>query len=132
MKKLLCLALTLLLVLSLVGCGKISATVEITCDTSQVYTTADIHDTMDVAKAYFRRHFDGCTMTALGYIGDEKQKLMEEYAKQYGGEVIVMVGDFETGSDAGTLNANSTYRNYQWILLRDEDGSWSHADHGYG
>ena len=132
MKKILCLALTVLLALSLTGCGKISSSMEITCDTSQVYTTTDIHDAMDVAKAYFRRHFDGCTMTALGYIGDEKQKLMEEYAEQYGGEVIVMVSDFETGADAGTLNANSTYRNYQWILLRDEDGGWSHADHGYG
>ena len=29
-------------------------------------------------------------------------------------------------------NPDNTYRNYKWILLRDQDGSWSHADHGYG
>ena len=135
MKKILCLALTVLLALSLTGCGKISSSMEITCDTSQVYATADIHDAMDVAKAYFRRHFDGCTMTALGYIGDERKDYIDAFAKQYGvNEAIVLVSDFETGPSGGdgALNPNDTYRNYKWILLREKDGSWSHADHGYG
>lgn len=135
MKRLLYLVLAAMLALSLTGCGRISSTVEITCDTSQRYSTAEIHDAMDVVRAYFRRHFDGCTMTAIGYIGDEKQKMMEEYALQYGvDEVIVLVTDFATGPSGGdgSLNPDNTYRNYKWILLRDQDGSWSHADHGYG
>lgn len=135
MKRLLYLVLAAMLALSLTGCGRISSTIEITCDTSKVYSTADIHDAMDVVRTYFRRHFDGCTMTAIGYIGDEKQKMMEEYALQYGvDEVIVLVADFATGPSGGdgSLNPDNTYRNYKWILLRDQDGSWSHADHGYG
>ena len=135
MKKFLPLLLTAVLMLSLAGCGRISSTVEITCDASQRYSTADIHDAMDVVKNFFRRHFDGCTMTAIGYIGDEKQKMMEEYALQYGvDEVIVLVSDFETGRTGGdgSLNPDNTYRNYKWILLREKDGGWSHADHGYG
>lgn len=135
MKRLLYLVLAAMLALSLTGCGRISSTIEITCDTSKVYSTADIHDAMDVVRTYFRRHFDGCTMTAIGYIGDEKQKMMEEYALQYGvDEVIVLVTDFATGPSGGdgSLNPDNTYRNYKWILLRDQDGSWSHADHGYG
>ena len=44
MKRIFSLALVVLLVLSLTGCGRISSTMEITCDTSQVYTTADIHE----------------------------------------------------------------------------------------
>ena len=135
MKRILPLVLLSLLVLSLSGCGKISSTMEITCDTSAVYSKSDIHDAMDVVKSYFRRHFDGCTMTALGYIGDEKKAYMEELEVQYGvSEVIVLVSDFESGPSGGdgALNPNDTYRNYRWTLLREKDGSWSHADHGYG
>ena len=135
MKKLLPLLLSALLVLSLTGCGRISSSMLITCDTSQFYSTPDIHDAMDVVENYFRRHFDGCTMTELGYIGDEKRQAMEEYAVQYGVEqAIVLVSAFETNGrgGGGSLNPNDTYRNYKWILLRDTDGSWSHADHGYG
>lgn len=135
MKRLLYLVLAAMLALSLTGCGRISSTIEITCDTSKVYSTADIHDAMDVVKNVFRRHFDGCTMTAIGYIGDEKQKMMKEYALQYGvEEVIVLVSDFKTGRTGGdgSLTPDNTYRNYKWILLRDRNGSWSHADHGYG
>ena len=135
MKRLVTALLALLLGLSLMCCGRISTSMEITCDTSQRYSTTDIHDAMDVVKSYFCRRFDGCTMTAIGYIGDEKQKMMEEYALQYGvDEVSVLVTDFATGPSGGdgSLNPDNTYRNYKWILLRDQDGSWSHADHGYG
>ena len=135
MKRLLYLALAAMLALSLTGCGRISSTIEITCDTSQLYSTADIHDAMDVVKSYFRREFNGCTMTALGYIGDEKKEYIDGFAAQHGvDEAIVLVSDFQTGPGGGdgSLNANETYRNYQWILLREKNGSWSHADHGYG
>lgn len=135
MRKLLCAGLAVLLALSLVGCGRISSSMEITCDTSQFYTSADIHAAMDTVKTHFRRHFDGCTMTAIGYIGDEQRKYVEGFAAQYGvDEAIVLVSDFEVGSSGGdgALNPNETYRNYRWILLREKDGSWSHADHGYG
>ncbi len=135
MKKIVTVLLAAVLVLGLTGCGRISSTMEITCDTSKYYSTTEIHDAMDVVKSYFRREFNGCTMTALGYIGDEKRDYMEGFASQYGvDEVMVLVSDFETGSSGGdgSLNPNDTYRSYKWILLRDKNGSWSHADHGYG
>ena len=83
---------------------------------------------------YFRREFRGCTMTAIGYIGDEKWDMVEDYGKQYGAPVIVLVSEFTTGKQGGdgSLNPNETYSNYKWILVRGEDGRWSHADHGYG
>ena len=135
MKKILCLALTALLVLSLTGCGQISSSMEITCDTSQVYTTADIHDAMDVVKTYFRREFNGCTLTEIGYAGDEKRKEMEGWADQYDAdEAIVVVSAFETNSRGGdgSMAANETYRNYKWILVRNSNGEWEHKTHGYG
>ena len=135
MKKLLCLMLTALLVLSLVGCGRISSAMEITCDTSQHYTTADIHDAMDVVQSYFRREFNGCTMTALGYAGDEKWSAMEGWAAQFDArEAIVLVSTYESGPSGGdgALNPNNVYRNYQWILVRNSKGEWEHKTHGYG
>ena len=134
MKRIVCLLLAALLAVSLTGCGRISSTLEITCDTSQIYSTVEIHDAMDVAKAYFQREFDGCTMTALGYIGDEKKDDMDGFARQYGvDEVIVLVSDFETGRFGDeALNANDTYRNWKWVLARNSDGNWEHKTHGYG
>jgi hypothetical protein len=135
MRRILCLVLTTLLVLSLMGCGRISSTMEITCDTSQIYSTNDIHDAMDVVKQYFRRQFDGCTMTELGYAGDEKWKAMKEWADQYDADAdIVLVSAFETNSRGGdgSMAANETYRNYQWVLVRNSNGEWEHKTHGYG
>ena len=135
MKKLVTLLLTALLVLTLAGCGRVSTTMAITCDTSQIYSPEDIYQAMDVVEKYFCRQFDGCTLTEIGYIGDEKWALMEEYAANYGvDQAIVLTSAFDTGRRGGdgSLNANDTYRNWKWILIRDIGGDWSHADHGYG
>ena len=37
----------------------------------------------------------------------------------------------ETGGD-GSLNPNSTYDGWCWILVRNTGGRWKHVDHGYG
>lgn len=31
-----------------------------------------------------------------------------------------------------SLNPNSTYTRWEWILVRSNGGSWRHVDHGYG
>ena len=36
----------------------------------------------------------------------------------------------ETGGD-GSLEANSTYTDWQWVLVRTAGGDWEHATHGY-
>lgn len=135
MKRILCLALTMLVLLSFTGCGKISSTMAITCDTSEIYSTSDIHDAMDVVRSYFRRNFRGCTMTELGYAGDEKWSAMEGWAAQYNAqEAIVLVSTYESGRSGGdgSLNPNDVYRNYKWILVRNANGQWEHKTHGYG
>ncbi|MBE6919460.1 MAG: hypothetical protein E7469_07235 [Ruminococcaceae bacterium] len=135
MKKLLPVLLLGVLVLSLTGCGRISGNVLITNEASDIYQVEEIEAAMDVAQRYFRLNFKGCTMTEIGYIGDEKWAAMEDYATEYGvDQAIVLTSTFETdrrGGD-GSLNANETYRNWKWILIRDLGGEWSHADHGYG
>lgn len=135
MKKMLPVLLLGVLVLSLTGCGRISGNVLITNEASDIYQVEEIEAAMDVAQRYFRLNFNGCTLTEIGYIGDEKRMSMEEWAEQYDADqAIVLTSTFETdrrGGD-GSLNTNETYRNFKWILIRDLGGEWSHADHGYG
>ena len=48
--------------------------------------------------------------------------------------VIVLLSNFEVGDsgDNSVLNPNSTYENYQWVLIRDNKTSdWEIDDQGY-
>ena len=104
MKKLLSLLLSALLVLSLTGCGRISGNVLITNEASDIYQVEEIEAAMDVVENYFRRHFDGCTMTEIGYIGDEKWADMEDYATEYGvDQAIVLTSTFAKPTDEAAM-----------------------------
>jgi len=48
-------------------------------------------------------------------------------------EVIVLISTFVTDSrdGNGSLNPDTTYVDWKWILVRDDGGEWKHADHGY-
>ena len=48
-------------------------------------------------------------------------------------EVIVLLSSFDVDSSGGdgSLNPNSTYDNWSWILVRTSGGKWKHVDHGY-
>ncbi|NRT63569.1 hypothetical protein B0P06_000187 [Clostridium saccharoperbutylacetonicum] len=48
--------------------------------------------------------------------------------------VIVLLSNFDVDSSGGdgSLNPNSTYDNYNWILIRDsKTDSWKVDDRGY-
>ena len=48
-------------------------------------------------------------------------------------EVIVFISSFDVDSSGGdgSLNPNSTYNDWKWILVRTNGGQWQHVDHGY-
>ena len=53
----------------------------------------------------------------------------------FGIEVGVYPGDVyhvEERQVASSLYSNTTYHDWSWILVRDEDGGWKHISHGYG
>lgn len=132
MKKLVTLLLTVLLVLSLAGCGRLSATFAIVGEKSSVYTEADINEAFDVVLDCFRKEFDGCTLIELGYAGDDTLSEQKEWARQYkADECILLICSFETGSTAGPLNPNRTYENYKWVLTRTGGGEWEIKTNGY-
>ena len=133
MKRTVCLAL--LLVLILTGCGGNVSQVEIQEVPSQIYSEAEIDAAVDTAIRYFRQHFSGCTLTQIAYAGDEKAAAMEEWAVQAQVEAaIILVSSFDVDASGGdgSLNPNSTYTGWQWILVRSANGTWEHRDHGYG
>lgn len=134
MKKLLGLALALLLVLGLAACGNVESVTKIIGD-SQYYSKAEINAAMKVVVFEFKKDFGGCTLLELCYDENKTAAAQAEYAADHGkDEVIIILSSFETdenGGDEGCLNPNDTYENYQWVLARNRGGAWKLKDRGY-
>ena len=101
------------LLLTLCACGGDISNVNITIPSdSSLYSTEEIKDAIDAAMDYFKKEFDGCTLTEITYAGDETSADFAEWAQRIDGDdVIVLVSSFdvdETGGD-GSLNPGSTY-----------------------
>ena len=103
---------------------------------SSLYSEEDIDAAVEAVIEYFGQTsgFRGCTLTEIGYAGDD-EAAFREWAENYDAdEAIVLISTFdvdETGGD-GSLEANSTYSDWQWVLVRDAGGDWRHVTHGYG
>ena len=112
---------------------------------SELYTADEIDSAISVIKTEFSLSWSGCTLQEIAYAGDEMtgksaeyylREHYEDYSKSWGDfdELIVLTSTFdvdESGGD-GSMVPNSTYRNWNWILVRSGGGSWRHVDHGYG
>lgn len=117
----------------LTGCKTKTEAVSLQIIDSELYTMQEISEAADTIYAYFNDNFEGCTLQSVAYEYDDPE-LFAEYAEQYeADEAIVLSSTFTTDENGGdgSLNPNDTYTDYQWILVRDEGGSWRHADHGY-
>lgn len=124
----------LLCVLLLTGCGRGDvSSVKRVVGESEMYTEAEIKRAMNKVKGFFAAEFSGCTLTELRYDEERVGEWQREWAEDYGAEIIVLLATFdvdETGGD-GSLNPNSTYTRYQWILSKTLFG-WEIRDWGYG
>lgn len=124
----------ILCVLLLAGCGGGDVShVERVVGASEVYTEAEIKSAMNKVKGFFMSEFEGCTLTELRYDEEKVGARQKAWAEDYGAEVIVLLATFdvdESGGD-GSLNPNSTYTKYQWILAKTLFG-WEIRDWGYG
>lgn len=138
-KKLLVFFLCLAMTLALCACGGNVKNVQINAVESAIYSEKDISAAVRVIIKEFDRSWNGCTLTSISYAGDERTRYESEYylntLKIYeADELIVLTSSFdvdETGGD-GSLNPNSTYDGWSWILVRNTGGRWKHVDHGYG
>ena len=133
-------ALILLTVSPAAGCGenggaeKSAETQNAQFEQSQIYSEEDIESAIQVISDYFDKEFEGCTLTELYYPGDSYADEFNEFAEIYGAdEAIILMSSFEVGPSGGdgSLNPNSTYNDWNWILVRSGGGKWEHVDHGY-
>lgn len=134
MKKLCSAILCILLVLCLSACGgKISEAKVYTVD-SDIYSQEDIASAIDVIKKEFKNNWKGCTLKEIYYAGDDNSIAYQDWAERNNtDEVIVLLSSFDVDSSGGdgSLNPNSTYNGWNWILVRENGGKWQHIDHGY-
>lgn len=47
--------------------------------------------------------------------------------------MLVLLSSFDVDASGGdgSLNPNSSYEGWAWILVRSKAGQWKHVDHGY-
>lgn len=136
MKKIVSFLLCIILIFSITACGSAGDTSNVKVDPikSSIYTDDDYKQAVNVAMSYFHRHFTDCTMTNIRYVGDDMEDAQKEWAKDYDmDEVIILTSDFKTGRHSDkSLDPDSKYTDWQWILARNKGGKWKHKDHGYG
>ena len=132
-KRILCLILCAVTLLTLSACGDVSSAVTHEVE-SKLYTQNDIDSAINVTKRQFRHSWDGCTLTEIYYAGDEVSEEYQKWVDRNGlDEVIVLLSSFDVDSSGGdgSLNPDSTYKNWMWILGRSKGGQWQPLDHGY-
>lgn len=135
MKKLLVMLLLCAMLLGLTACGGDVSKVQVQLwEESCLYDDKEIHSAINEAIRYFKKNFDGCTLTEITYAGDDVTAAHGEWAERHDAdETIVLISSFDVDSSGGdgSLNPNSTYNGWNWILVRDTGGRWRHVDHGY-
>lgn len=109
---------------------------------SDKFSEAEISDAMYCVMDKFDNAFKGCELTKLWYDEEISNAQIESYMTGGRGSfnginknnVIVLLSEFNVDSSGGdgSLNPNSTYNNWIWILIRDSGkDEWRVDDWGY-
>lgn len=119
----------------------ITSNVEVNIGESVKFGEEEINDAINCVKKKFK-DFEGCNLTKLWYDEEKSNNFIEGYLKNGKGSVndikaenvIVLLSDFYVDSSGGdgSLNPNSTYSNWNWILIKNsKTGNWEVDDWGY-
>lgn len=115
--------------------------VVVSIEKSDKFSKEEIHDAINSVKKKFK-DFHGCKLTKLQYNEEQSNNIIKGYFSNGKGSVngiesdnvIVLLSNFDVDSSGGdgSLNANSTYSNWNWILIREsKTGKWKGDDWGY-
>jgi len=103
---------------------------------SHEYSEKDVSEAMDAVIAHFRNNFGGCQLLDIQYDEARSQKQNEDWAKYYQvDQAIVLYSTFAVHAESAMksgLTPGKTYRNWQWILVRNAGGTWQLKTWGYG
>lgn len=143
MKRLICILLCVTVLFSMSACnvqlnktGDVKSVKVEKWEASKLYSDDEINSAIKAVENYFKKEFGGCTLTKITYAGDTESLDETVYRKDNGSDydkVIVLVSSFDTDSFGGdgSLNPNSTYDNWIWIMGKKQGGRWEHIDHGF-
>lgn len=132
----------ILSIFSLVACNqeKISKDIKIDISKSTKFSKSEINEAIDCVKNNFS--FPASTLTKIWYDEEKSNYLVDVYLKYGQGSVnsvssknvIILLTNFDVdgSGDNPVLEPNSTYTDYQWILIRDNETSdWEIDGCGY-
>lgn len=114
---------------------------EITTKKQTKFTEEEINEATNCVKTKFK-DFKGCTLKELWYDEEKSNHFIEIYFKNQNGELsnvkpenaIVLLSNFDVADPVAHsgLEPNSTYHDWNWILVRDSKTSnWKLVDWGY-
>lgn len=142
MKKLIICFCFIISISSLVGCnrGKVSDDTIIEVSESTKFSQDEIDNAIKCIKNNFS--FPASTLTKIWYDEEKSNFLIDGYLENGNGSVngvnsenvIILLSNFDVddSGDNPVLNPNTTYTDYQWILIRDSKTSnWKIDDSGY-
>lgn len=101
---------------------------------STLFEVQEVEAAMDVVEQTFKQDYTGCTLIDFWYDEAFSDEYDENWAKQYeADEAIVLLSTFHVGTTwiDSTLEPDTTYPNWQWILVRNDDGPWELKTWGY-
>lgn len=133
-KKIICFLVCMVMAFSLCACGGNVKNVNVVDIESEIYTSDDINFAIENITKEFDKNWKGCTLKEIYYAGDETSHGYQDWAdRNNADEVIVLLSSFDVDSSGGdgSLNPNSIYDGWNWILVRNTGGQWRHVDHGY-
>jgi len=143
MKKIISIICLILVVFSIVAFRQVCKThnVVVSTATSDKFSEEEINSAISCVKKKFK-DFKGCTLTKLWYDEAKSNDFIKGYLSNGHGSVngvkaenvIVLLSNFNVDSSGGdgSLNPNSTYGGWNWILIRDsKTGNWRVDDWGY-
>lgn len=98
------------------------------------YSEEEVEAAMDVVTKYFKKNFKGCELKSLSYDEDYSSLQEKDWIEQYqADEAIVLSSEFTTDSRGGdgSLDPDSTYKGWDWVLTRTAVGKWILQTWGY-
>lgn len=133
MKKITAFFLLFITIIGFSGCGMPFTANKIISD-SQIFSEKEINSAMFKVYKKFGLDFEGCVLLELEYNEEYSKQRADDWAENYGAdEAIVLLSKFYVATEGdGSLEPGETYKDWNWILVRNENGPWKLMTWGYG